>query len=281
MRNESRVNPTSEELSNLNSTTPATTTSNFNFVTPTEMVPLPSKGRYYPENHPLHGKDAIEIKYMTAKEEDILLNQSYLSRGVAIDKLLESVIVDKSIGLKDLLIGDKNAIVIATRITGYGSEYPAQVVCPQCFQEQLKEFNLENISPRSIEVSEFAELTDNGTFKITLPKSKRVVEIRLFTGHDEHAISDIAEKRRKNKLPENNLLTTLARMIVVVDGTAERSVIETFVYSMPALDSRYLRKTYESLMPNVDMTFGFKCDHCSCDEEVQMPLTAEFFWDNR
>ena len=281
MRNESRLNPTIEELSNLNSNTPATTTSNFNFVTPTEMVSLPSQGKFYSEDHPLHNKDAIEIKHMTAKEEDILLNQGYLNRGVAVDKLLESVITDKSIKLNDLLIGDKNAIVIAARVTGYGPTYIAKTTCPNCFEVEEKEFNLEEIASRPVQVSDAIEVTDAGSFKVTLPRSKREVEGRFFDGHDEKVIGDISQKRKKHKLPENQLISMLSRMIISIDGTSERSVVDAFVESMPAFDSRYLRKTYENIMPNINTTFGFECDSCSYEGEVQMPLTAEFFWDNR
>ena len=100
------------------------------FVAPTEFVDLPSRGEFYPEDHPLHNKETIEIRYMTARDEDILVNKSYIQKGVVLEKLLESVILDKNIPVSSLLGGDKNAVLIATRVTGYGSEYETKVACP-------------------------------------------------------------------------------------------------------------------------------------------------------
>ena len=88
---------------------------------PTEVVDLPSKGKLYPPDSPL-ASGTIEMKYMTAKEEDILTNQNYIEKGIVIDKLLQALIVDKTIDYNELLVGDKNALLIAARILGYGKE---------------------------------------------------------------------------------------------------------------------------------------------------------------
>ena len=93
-----------------------------NFKFPTEMVDLPSKGHFYVDGHPL-SKGKVEVKYMTAREEDILTSQNLIKQGVVIDKLLQSLIVDKSIKVDDMLVGDKNAIMVAARILGYGKNY--------------------------------------------------------------------------------------------------------------------------------------------------------------
>ena len=102
------------------------------YVVPTELVELPSGGQFYPKNSTLHGVESVEIRHMTAKDEDILVNKSFISNGVVLDKLLESVIIDKSINVDDLLVGDKNALLVAARISGYGSDYETKVLCPAC-----------------------------------------------------------------------------------------------------------------------------------------------------
>ena len=88
---------------------------------PTEMVSLPSKGLLYPKENPL-SSGQIEMKYMTAKEEDILTNANFIKNQTVIDKLLQALITSK-VNFDDILIGDKNAILVAARILGYGKDY--------------------------------------------------------------------------------------------------------------------------------------------------------------
>ena len=126
---------------------PIETESKFNplhFVAPTEFVELPSKGMGYDESHPLCNKDTIEIRFMTAKDEDILSSRTLLKKGLAIERFLDNIIVDKSISASTLLVGDRNAIVIAARISGYGSEYQTSAQCPTCGDQQPMTFNLKD-----------------------------------------------------------------------------------------------------------------------------------------
>ena len=128
--------------------------SGFNFIVPTEVVDLPSKGKYYPEGHPLKGVDSIEIRHMTAKEEDILTSQSLIKKGLAITKLLQSIIIDKSIRVDDLLIGDKNALLVASRIHGYGPEYNVTLNCPNCGARFETVADLNDIQEKQLEPAE-------------------------------------------------------------------------------------------------------------------------------
>ena len=113
------------------------------FVAPTEFVVLPSGGKYYPEGHPLHGEDTVEIRMMTTKQEDILTSRALLKKGVAIDRFIQSILVTKGVTPDSMLVGDKNAILVAARISGYGSEYITQVQCPVCQERSKFEFDLE------------------------------------------------------------------------------------------------------------------------------------------
>ena len=250
------------------------------FVTPTEFVELPSKGKYYPESHPLHNQDTIEIRHMTAKDEDILTSAALLKKGIAIERFLQNIVVDKRIKVSDLLIGDKNAVVIASRITGYGAEYQTSVTCPSCGANVENSFDLD-----ACEVTEhdaYEELgvrkTENNTFLIHLDKLNMDVEVRLLTGRDEAYLLQISEKRRKKKLPESNLTEQLRRIIVSVNGQTDTSYISSFIEHVPAMDSRKLRTTYQKLVPNIDMSQNFVCSECNHEGEVSVPFGANFFW---
>ncbi|MAF26057.1 hypothetical protein CL634_10870 [bacterium] len=248
------------------------------FVTPTEFVELPSKGRYYPENHPLHNEETIEIRYMTAKEEDILTSRTLLKKGIAIDRLLESVILDKRIKADGLLIGDKNAIIVASRITGYGPEYKTNVICPACTEYVIHTFDLENMQINFGGPAEGTLETENGTFIIHLDKVDVDVEVKLLTGKDEKALAFSMNKKKKNKLEETSLTDQFRQFIVSVNDIKDPGLIGALIENMPATDSRKLRNTYQKVIPNIDLTQEFICDNCGLEQALEVPFTADFFW---
>ena len=253
----------------------------FSFVTPTEFVDLPSEGRFYGDGHPLHNVDVVEIRHMTAKEEDILTSESLLKKGLAIDRLLQSVIIDKTIQVDTLLIGDKNALIIACRMTGFGPQYETTVKCPACRETNDKIFDLEDLSPRNTsEMPEGVTLMDEGLFSFKLPKTAVTVKVKLLTTRDERALSRATEKKRRLKLPDSRSTDILKSVIVSINDHTVREDLDKFVEQMPLRDVKYLRETYERIKPDLDVTYSFGCDHCSHEGEVQMPLTAQFFWPN-
>ena len=251
------------------------------FATPTEIVELPSKGALYPPDHPLHGEETIEIKYMTAKEEDILTSQSLLRKGLAVERLLKSVVVDKRIDPKSLLVGDRNAVLYATRITGYGAEYPARVTCGNCGHVHDYEFDLENFKNGyqyfDAEKSEF-EFSDVGTFFIMLPKSGIKLELRPLSGYDEDHLTKLQEAKVKKKLPESTLTDMFRMMVVSANGVTDKGQISEFIENMPALDSKYLRAAYQNAIPNVEISEAVECPNCGSETETEVPFTATFFW---
>ncbi len=247
-----------------------------NFVTPTEFVELPTKGKFYPKNHPLCGAETIEIKFMTAKETDLLTSKTLLKKGVAIDRMLQSILVDSSIKVADLFIGDKNAILVAARISGFGASYDANITCKNCGAVCEQHFNLEEVNKK--EVSEDIEFTDNGTFFVKLPKSGIRAECKLMTGSDEDFLMKKVEKKRKLKLPETLLTDQLKLIIVSLEGVTERGPVENFVDVMPAMDSTHLRKEYERVKPDIDMSYFFECESCEASNTVSIPFSTNFFW---
>ena len=262
-------------------TDPILGSSGFSFATPTEHVDLPSGGKYYPEGHPLHGKDSVEIKYMTAKEEDILTSQNLLKKGIAIERLLESIILDEGVNPKNLLVGDRNAILVAARITGLGNEYETQITCPACMQTCDHSFDLGEVGTKETSISEEVTETGSGTFIIRLPTTGVSAEVKLLDGNDESRLVALQETKRKKKLPESPLTDHLKSIIVSVDGHDDRSIINQFVDCMPSRDTRHLRNHYEGLNPNIDMTFEFECPACDTTTDVEVPFTVSFLWPKR
>jgi|TARA_R110000824_G_scaffold2671_1_gene12351 hypothetical protein len=252
------------------------TNSLLDFVLPTEFVELPTKGKFYPSSHPLHNKETIEIKYMTAKETDILSSRELLKKGLAIDKLLTSLILDKDIKVQQLFIGDKNALLIAARVNGFGNVYEAQVSCPNCSSVNEQEFDLDDVKVK--EVPEDIKFSENGTFYITLPKTQIEAECRLLTGEDEKRLSQKADKKRKLKLPDSLLTDQLKMIVVSLNDVSDKETVDEFVDIMPASDSTFLRKEYEKARPDVDMSYGYECNNCNASNIISIPFSANFFW---
>ena len=261
-------------------TTETATPGTLNFSTPTEFVELPSQGKFYPEGHPLHNKETVEIRHMTAKDEDILTSKSLLKKGLAIDRLLQNVMTNKAIKPDQLLVGDKNAIVIATRKTGYGNLYETSVVCPVCAATSRHEFDLDEgtINGPDACVEHGAKLTENGTLLIDLPKSGVTVEARMLTGKDELNLTKLQQTKSKHGLDDNRLTSQFKMFIESVNGISDRNTVSNFVDNMPAMDSRHLRTVYSNSVPNIDLTQKFFCEECYTETEMEVPLTAEFFW---
>ena len=250
------------------------------FVAPTEIVDLPSKGKFYSEDHPLHNKETIEIRYMTARDEDILVNKSYIQKGIVLDKLLESVVIDKNIQINSLLGGDKSAILVATRITGYGSEYDTKVPCPSC--GEVNDFSFDLIEATNIVTPELSgldyEQTPNGTFLIKTQKTGTLIELKPSTGFDEEKIAQTNKMRQKNGLPELGLTDIMMTYMISIDGNSDRSYINSYVENMPAMDARFVRSSYAKLMPSVDLAQQFRCYSCDYEQEMEVPFTSDFFW---
>ena len=254
------------------------------YVTPTEFVELPSRGKFYPSDHPLHNKEVIEMRFMTAKDEDILTSPALLRNGLAIDRLIENLIVDSNVNVNDLLLGDKNAVILAARISGYGEQYNVNVTCPNCQASIEHEFDLSEIPHQNGTIpeddNENVYLTPEGTFVAKLPKSQFSVEFKLLTGQDEDYLEKVALKTKKLNLPEASATNLLKRLVVSVNDVTVTSEINNFIDNMPAQDARFLRACVTTVTPNVDMTQEVECSSCGTVSEMAVPFTSEFFWPN-
>lgn len=244
---------------------------------PQELVPLPSMGKVYPPDSPLHGLDVVEIKAMTAKEEDILTSRALLKKGTVISELIKSCVVDRSINTLDMLSGDRNALMVAIRITGYGAEYSVELECAECGAKTPHAFDLGALPLKRLEI-EPIQLGMN-IFEYQLPYSKKRVQFKFMTGRDEEEILHMNEKQKKLSLgTESNVTTNLLYAITAIDGVSDRSKIASFVKMMPARDSLALREYIRENEPGIVMRQDTACQACGFEEEVSMPLGVTFLW---
>ena len=281
--NENRlgVNPDTPEEKG-NGTANVSEPQTLKFITPTEFVELPSKGQFYRPEHPLHNQEVIEIKHMTTREEDILTSVALLKKGVALDRMLESILVNKTINVDDLLIGDKNALIMAARAHGYGSLYETNVKCPDCTETQDYSFKLDSLEVHSPS-DEFmtkhnVKKTKANTFLVPLPKTKYTIEIKFLTGNDEKRLERTQEFKKKKNFVQTTASDFLRLVIVSVNNIHEEGSLNEFINTLPALHGRYIRKVYDELMPSIDMNHSFTCSACSYEGALEVPLTADFFW---
>ena len=247
------------------------------YTPPKDIVHLPSGGEFYPEGHGLHGKGSVEVYFMTTKEEDILVNSAYNREGVVFDKMIESILVDKSLDPTSFIIGDRNAILINARKNAYGLEYGVRVSCEECFSSNEIHIDLDKVGNKEVDYSN-VEITAQGTFLLHMPKSEAQVELRLLTGQDEQEMVAQANRRAKHNLPEEPISGKYVRMIKSVDGREDPIFIRSYISNMPIADSRLLRKTYLNVMSDVDFVYKFNCKECEHLNEGGVPFTGDFFW---
>ena len=236
---------------------------------PTEVVSLPSKGLLYPETSPL-SKGEIEMKYMTAKEEDILTNINYLRSGTVIDKLLQALIVTP-IDYNELLVGDKNAILIAARVLGYGKDYKFE------YGGKEHDVDLSLLEDKQVDFSLFRRGLNE--FNFTLPYSGNQISFKLLTHGDEQKIdAEIKGLKKINPKSASDVTTRLKYMITSVEGKRDQKDIRDFIDNyFIAKDARALREYYNQVSPDVNLTF-YPEDEDYTGEGIEIPISLNFFW---
>lgn len=239
------------------------------FKFPSEVIELPSKGLVYPEDNPL-SSGTVEMKYMTAKEEDILTNQNYIKSGLVLDKLLQSLIISK-IDYNDLIVGDKNALLVAARILGYGKDYKIK------FKGEEVNIDLSTLDNKLVDESLFTK--GKNEFEFTLPNSGTVITWKILTHRDEQTVDkELAALRKINKNSVPELSTRLKRIITSVNGDSETKTIRDFVDNyLLAMDSRALRKHISEFQPDINMNTKVELSN-GTEEDVEVPISINFFW---
>ena len=237
---------------------------------PTEVVDLPSQGLLYPKDSSLSG-GTIEIKYMTAREEDILTSANLIRKGIVVEKLLEALIVDKSIKVNDLLIGDKNAVLIAARILAYGKEYNVE------YDGQQLVVDLTSLKDKKLDKEKVSAGVNE--FEFDLPATKRKLTFKMLTSGDENEIDK--EVKGYEKVGDGigyQLTTRLKHQIVSIDGDTKRASINSFVDNeFLSRDSIAFREYVSDIIPDVDMTSTY-IDSDGIEKEFTVPMTVTFLW---
>ena len=239
---------------------------------PTEVIDLPSKGKVYSKDSPLSdGK--LELKYMTTREEDILMSENLIKKGVVIDKLLDSLIVTDGVKSDDLLLGDKNAVLVASRILAYGPEYTVKVLNPNNSEEEVEHtFDLTQCPFK--ELPKDVDYKGN-SFDFTTPVGKNKIKFKLLDGRDEKLVQK--DIKQSSKYGYNTEITTRLRYTITeVDGDSKDETITSFTQNLLARDSAALRNYIKEISPDIDLTSEIEIGGESVS--VSIPLTVEFFW---
>ena len=239
---------------------------------PTEVIDLPSEGKVYIKDSPL-SSGKLELKYMTTREEDILMSENLIKKGIVIDKLLDSLIVTKGVKQDDLILGDKNAVLVASRILAYGPEYTVEVTNPNDIDEKVEHtFDLSKCPFK--ELSKDVDYSDN-SFDFTTPVGKNKLKFKLLTGADETLIEK--DIKQSSKFGVSSDITTRLRYTVTeVDGDTKSSTINEFTQNLLARDSVALRGYIRDIAPDIDLTSEVEIGGETVS--VSIPLTVEFFW---
>jgi hypothetical protein len=244
---------------------------------PTEVIDLPSKGYFYPKDNPL-SSGQVEIKYMTAKEEDILTSANLIQKGIVMDKLLEALVVS-DVNMNDVLIGDKNAIMVASRVLAYGKDYPITFTDGSSGRKREEIVDLTKLDDKKIDFKQFTKEVNEHDFE--LPVSKRKITFKLLAQSDERNID--AELKAMKKFTKESgidpeITTRLKASIIALDGSRDRNEIIKFIDNeFLAVDSFAYRTHLTSMTPDVDLTIVVELDNGEV-EEVAVPVTARFFW---
>jgi hypothetical protein len=242
---------------------------------PTEVISLPSKGLVYSELSPL-AKGEITIKLMTAKEEDILTSTNLIRKGVQLDKLLEAIVVESGVNVNELVIGDKNAILISSRILAFGPEYNVTITDPGDGEETEVSIDLSKIKVKEIDES---ILNRKNEYDFVLPISKTPIKFKLLTHGDEVAINKDIEASQKTLKQSNEITTRWRRIITEVDGNRDMGTVSNFVSNrLLAGDSKALRKYMSEISPDLDLTFEYTSPSTGESEALKIPFGVNFFY---
>jgi hypothetical protein len=242
-------------------------------------VPLPSKGIVYPVGSPLFKLEKIDVREMTANEEDLLTSLTLIRKGTAIDEVVKACLQTKNVDPVQLLVGDRNSLVTGLVLASYGSKYEADVKCESCGEMNKKyEFNVNNLPVKWL--SEMPATEGVNEFSFTLPKSLKVVTFKLATTEDEKEITAVLAKLKSATNREANITTRFKRLILSIDGERDPSKIAEFIDRrlLPIADSLALRNHIMKISPDIDTSQPFTCAHCGFNGMIDMPIDFNFFW---
>lgn len=240
----------------------------------TDVVNLPSRGKFY-----LNKQAQVKVKSLTAEDENILTSPELIRSGKVLDVLLSNAIIDDTLTPEDMLVCDKNAVLLALRQEGYGNNYEVKMTCPSCSKEFQDFVPLSELETKELE----AQFDEDGLFAVTLPKTKWVLKFKLLTGRDELLLSkksEVYKKTKNNEKYQQFLTERYFLQIQQINGHTDKLVIKKAISNMPISDSLFLREYIREIEPGIDMNWHYTCKHCSHTFEDSVPITAKLFWPN-
>lgn len=246
------------------------------YTPPVSVVKLPSAGAIYPPESPLYLSETLDIKGVTAHEEDILSSPVLIKSGKVLTTLMKACITNRLVDPDKMLVGDRNAVLVAIRVSAYGPKYSASITCPACAHEvEAHEFDLSRLNLKTLD-EEPVGGRGNNRFQFILPVSKRVVEFRLMDAETVNKVEKDTEAARKIG-QERGVTARLMAQVLSLQGTEQKHLPKA-LSNLAAQDSRALRNHMDKIAPGVDMTQQFECPSCGNESEVEIPIGTEFFW---
>lgn len=248
------------------------------FVVPTEVVELPTAGRFYSEESSMYGRSTLEIKQMTAKEEEILSNISFIEDGSMIDRLLASIVVDVNVKVKEIMTNDKNAIIMAARLASYGPQYEVTRFCEGCNTDQKFLYDLRKMKVNH-EIPEGVSIEEGTGFCVyKLPQTELEVVSKVLTPEDEAYLSDQKKRAKKLGIENSETVNFLRRVIVSVNNVTDPALLGQLFEVLPVLDLRKIKKVTNQALPSLDTTQEITCGSCGHATESEVPFSLGFFW---
>ena len=247
------------------------------YVPPVTTVKLPSRGLVYPGDSPLYMAEAVDIKPVTAKEENILSSPVLIKKGIVLTTLMRACITNRLIDPDQMLVGDRNAVLTAIRVSAYGARYAARVTCPECGESFEHDFDLSRLSLRTLDVQPAGGPGSND-FSFKLPTSGREVHFKLMDANTVNQLERDMEAVKKKTGQEQGVTMRLMAQVISLQGVADPKHLPRALGDLAAADARALRLYMDRIAPGVDMEQEFECDSCGKKSEVEIPIGTEFFW---
>lgn len=235
---------------------------------PYDIIPLPSDGKLYKNK-----KGKVKLAYLTAADENILTSPNLLDSGDFLEILINRKLLEPDLRYKDLIPGDRDAIMIWLRATGYGEMYPVSVL-----DENDKLFDTE-VDLTKLKIKKLQHEPDSeGLFSFTLPTSGSVVKFKLLTIGEVEELEKLAQYLRE----QNNLINTeptliLENQIVDIDGIRDKNYISDFIETMRIMDSKKLKSYISEISCGVDTNVTFETPGGGSVTRF-LPFTLKFFW---
>lgn len=253
----------------------------FGWEVPVESIPLPTRGAIYSPDSTLYNREVLQIKSMTAREEDILASPAFHKEGTSLTHLIQSCLIDKSINSEEMIMGDRMALMVGIRVTGYGPEYHAVSNCQSCSYKNEFIVDLSKLGIKRLKIDPIKP--GENKFEFVLPVTKKRVVFKYATERDnrERSIASKNIQKAFGNSVTNNITSFLENAIISIEGTSDRAKIKHFVLNMPAFDSKSLRTFINENEPGMDMRCEFVCKNCSQNNETNLPMTTEFFWPSK